>query len=104
MDSNLGGYAPDDDAGLDAGIRAAVVALRRGGVETFESCQGGGGHTFPEPTIRFFGGQPEGYRALAVAMKAGLPVAELRRVWPVLDGEPTGPWWELTFVPTYPPG
>lgn len=20
--------------------------------------------------------------------------------WPVNDGEPTGPWWELTFAPT----
>ena len=42
--------------------------------------------------------QSEGYRALAVAMKAGLPVAELRRVWPILDGETTGPWWELIFI------
>jgi hypothetical protein len=33
-------------------------------------------------------------------MYAGLPVTELRRVWPILDGEPTGPWWELTFSPT----
>lgn len=53
-------YLPEDDAGLDPGIRDAVVALRRGGVETFESCQGGAGHAYPEPTIRFFGGQPEG--------------------------------------------
>ena len=30
-------------------------------------------------------------------MSAGLPVTGLRRVWPVLDNEPTGPWWELTF-------
>jgi hypothetical protein len=30
-------------------------------------------------------------------MAAGLPVANLRRVWPIVDGEPTGPWWELTL-------
>jgi hypothetical protein len=30
-------------------------------------------------------------------MRANLRVAALRRVWPVLDGDPTGPWWEMTF-------
>jgi hypothetical protein len=54
----------------------------------------------PDPTVRFYGQQSEGLRALSVAMEAGLRVAELRRVWPVLDNEPTGPWWELTFVST----
>lgn len=85
---------------LDPGIRAAVLALNAAGIETFESCEGGPGHAYPEPTVRFQGSQGDGYAALAVAMKAGLPVAELRRVWPILDGEPTGPWWELTFVST----
>ena len=85
---------------LDPGIAHAVQALRKSGVETFESCQGGPGHAYPDPTVRFHGQQAEGLRALAVAMAAGLPVAELRRVWPVLDNEPTGPWWELTFVGT----
>jgi hypothetical protein len=84
---------------LDTGIKDAVLALRRAGVETFESCEGGAGHAFPEPTVRFHGDRSEGFRALAAAMQAGLNVADLRRVWPVNDGEPTGPWWELTFVP-----
>lgn len=85
------------DPPLDAGIRNAVEALRSAEVETFESCEGGVGHAYPTPTVRFHGGTPEGFRALAAALKAGLPVAELRRVWPVLNHEPTGPWWELTF-------
>lgn len=85
------------DSPLDAGIESAVLALARGGVETFESCEGGSGHAYPEPTVRFHGDTSEGYRALAVAMRASLPVAELRRVWPIVNGEPTGPWWELTF-------
>lgn len=85
------------DPPLDAGIRVAVEALVQAGVETFESCEGGTGHAYPEPTIRFHGGRSEGFRALAAAMQAGLRVAALRRVWPVRDGEPTGPWWELTF-------
>jgi hypothetical protein len=82
---------------LDAGIRAYVETLRAAGVETFESCEGGEGHAMPEPTVRFHGAKPDGFRALAVALENGLPVADLRRSWPVIDGEPTGPYWELTF-------
>src|SRR5713101_1308114 len=93
-------YRAAFDPPLDSGITHAVEVLRNAGIETFESCQGGEGHTYPQPTVRFHGEQPEGYRALSVALYAGLPVKELRRVWPVLDGEPTGPWWELTFSPT----
>jgi hypothetical protein len=85
---------------LDPGIKVAVEALNAAGVETFESCQGGPGHCYPEPTVRFHGGHAEGFRALAVAMQSGLTVAGLRRVWPVRDNEPTGPWWELTFSAT----
>ena len=87
------------DPPLDAGIRVAVEALRAAGVETFESCEGGSGHAYPEPTVRFHGGAHEGFKALSVAMQACLPVSGLRRVWPILDNEPTGPWWELTFQP-----
>jgi hypothetical protein len=71
---------------LDPGIAPAVIALADGGVETFESCQGGPGHAYPEPTVRFHGDTAEGYRALAVALRAGLPVLGLRRVWPIVDG------------------
>jgi hypothetical protein len=76
-----------------------VLALRAAGVETFESCEGGNGHAYTEPTVRFHGARAEGLRALSAAMTAGLRVTSLRRVWPVVDSEPTGPWWELTFVP-----
>ena len=90
----LGEYDPP----LDAGIQDAVAVLRGSGVETFESCEGGPGHAYHEPTVRFHGDQAEGFNALAAAMRGGLQVAELRRVWPLLDGEPTGPWCELTFA------
>jgi hypothetical protein len=83
---------------LDTGIRDAVLMLREHGVETVESCQGGEDHAYPEPTVRFAGGKAEGYRALSIALQLGLRVSELRRVWPVLDYEPTGPYWELTFI------
>jgi hypothetical protein len=85
---------------LDPGISIQVGILRAAGVETFESCEGGNGHAYPEPTVRFHGDQSEGFRALAVAMRGGLKVAALRRAWPIIESEPTGPWWELTFVPT----
>jgi hypothetical protein len=86
------------DPPLDPQIENLVLVLRAAGVETFESCQGGQGHAYPEPTVRFHGGTAEGLRALAAAMDGRLPVSALRRVWPVIDGEPTGPWWELTFA------
>jgi hypothetical protein len=35
---------------LDEGIREIVITLATNGVETFESCQGGPEHCFPEPT------------------------------------------------------
>lgn len=85
------------DHNIDSGISREVQILQAAGVETFESCQGGDGHAFIEPTVRFHGDQSEGFRALAIAMKEGLPADQLRRVWPLIDGEPTGPCWELTF-------
>jgi hypothetical protein len=88
---------------LDPGIAGAVAVLRLAGIETFESCQGGPGHAYPEPTVRFHGYREEGFRALAAAIQGGLRVSALRRVWVVLDGEPTGPHWEMVFVGAVPP-
>jgi len=88
----------DEIPGLDPGIKKAVNILRKNGVETFESCEGGKGHSYPEPTIRFFGERPEGWRVLAIAQTYGLPVYALKRVWPLIDQEPTGPYWEMTFT------
>src|ERR1700688_1896333 len=83
---------------LDAGIEKAVRRLQACGIETFESCEGGAGHAYPEPTIRFHGTPAAGWRAIAVCLDYGLPVSELRRVWDVLNsGEPTGPHWEVVF-------
>ena len=82
---------------LDPEIEAIVLRLMEDGVETFESCQGGPGHAYPERAVRFEGPQSEGFRALAAALQANMPVAELRRVWSINDREPVGPVWELTF-------
>ena len=83
--------------GLDPGIASYVDVLDAAGIETFESCEGGEGHAFLEPTIRFYGDRGEGFRALAVATTHALPVSELRRYWQIVNGEPEGPHWELTF-------
>ena len=84
---------------LDEGIREIVATLLQNGVETFESCEGGRGHSYPAPTVRFEGASSEGLRAVSVALAYGLPVCELRRVWGVRDGSLHGPWWEMTFIP-----
>lgn len=103
-DAVLAGHQDDLPlSSLDPGIRHAVSVLRAHGVETFESCEGGPGHAYPEPTVRFYGDRSEGFRAAAsvLAGKYGLRVLALRRVWDLCEGEPTGPYWELTFHAQY---
>ena len=85
------------DPPLDPGITEFVLVLREAGIETFASCQGGDGHPYPRRTVRFEGTHAEGFRAYAVAAENGLDPSALRRVWDVIDGEPTGPFWELIF-------
>lgn len=84
-------------AHLDPGIRKAVALMRAAGIETFESCEGGKEHAYPEPTVRFHGTPEAGYRALSVCLAHGLPISELRRTWDILDGELVGPYWEIVF-------
>jgi hypothetical protein len=84
--------------GLDQAIRPIVQILAQNGVETFESCEGGEGHAFYEPTVRFHGNHAEGFRALSIALQHGLRVCELRRYYSIEDGEPVGPRWEMTFL------
>ena len=87
---------------LDRGIRREVEVLMSNGIETFESCEGGAGHSYPEPTVRFHGQQAEGWKALAVAMQNGLNIFTLRRIWTIIDNEPIGAYWEMVFRPNKP--
>ena len=87
----------DSETPLDRWVSYAVKVLRDGGIETYESCQGGPGHSYHEPAVRFYGKPCEGFRALGIAQTFGLPVKALRRFWSIQDGEPVGPNWELTF-------
>ncbi len=83
--------------GLDPGIAFVVEAFRDQRIATFESCEGGPDHAYGEPTVAFRGCYAEGFRALAVALALGFPVRDLQRVWKVIQGEPGGPIWEMTF-------
>ena len=94
MQATLPCECPD----LDEKIAPYVQLLRKHGVETYESCQGGEGHHFLEPTIQFHGMQCEGYRAVSIALMHGLPVKTLRRFWRVIEKELEGPTWEMTFL------
>ena len=90
--------------GLDPGIRQAVWALRREGIETNESCEGGPGHAYPVPTVAFSGSRGQGFRALEIVLRPSVQadigqLHALRRVWSIVDGEPEGPFWELTWWP-----
>ena len=87
------------DLPLDRWIGFAVKVLRDAGIETFESCEGGKGHAFPEPTVRFHGTSTTGFHAFSVATENGLPVLAVRRCWLVTDGELRGPCWEIVFYP-----
>lgn len=91
-------YLAEDYPNLDAGIRRAVQVLLDAGIETFESCEGGEGHSYPGPAVRFHGGSGEGWKALGVCITFDLKPTNLRRVWYVLArNSPTGPYWEITF-------
>ena len=82
---------------LDKGIKKYVEILRKNGIETYESCEGGDGHAYPKPTICFYGEIAEGFRALAIAIENGLPIDEIRRFWSIQDLQPVGPDWAITF-------
>jgi hypothetical protein len=94
-----------DIDGLDPGIAPFVEVLWSAGLDTYESCEGGHGHSYPQPAVRFRGGRTEGFWALHVAVQNGLPVAAIRRFWSVdRSGEPTGPYWEMAFRELANPG
>jgi len=90
------------DLPLDRWIGFAVKVIRDAGVATYESCEGGRGHAFREPTVRFFGSHSEALRAVAAALNHGLPVGDLRQCWCLSESNLLdGPFWEITFHPLY---
>ena len=82
---------------LDKGIRDWVMELRNHNVETCQSCEGGEGHAYFEPTIEFFGGMYSGMKVIGLAIEYGWPIKDVSRVWSIEDHVPTGPIWQITF-------
>src|ERR1700734_2871104 len=82
---------------IDQNIVNEVNILWNNGINITESCQGGQGHPYPEPTIRFSGGINEGLKAVSIAIEFGLKIINLKRVWSIIDGEIVGPEWEIVF-------
>jgi hypothetical protein len=80
-------------AGLDPGIRPAVVMLREHGVDTRGSCQGGSGHAYTHPVITFGGDGHAGLRAVWLLEGAGWQVNELVRIWDLSAG--SFPHWRI---------
>lgn len=64
------------DFPLDKGIKNSVQILNRNGAETFGSCQGGSGHAYPKPTVRFHDDCSEGFNAYSIAISNDLKVSE----------------------------
>lgn len=88
---------------LDPGIRFAVRVLHAaGGIETCQSCQGGKGHSYEQPTIDMLcgGRDAKGFLALAALVDYGLPVADIAIVWRVANGLPYEKLWRVTFFRT----
>lgn len=97
---------------IDPLILPAVEVLNNHGFKTFESCQGGEGHAFLEPTVRFEGDEFDLIRAVDICKSYGLIVSEGRRIFrrtPVFKDDNTphvhqiGETWdkpfnEVTFV------
>lgn len=90
---------------IDAGIRFAVRVLHARGFETCQSCEGGEGHAYPEPTVDMISGPSDaaGFGALDVLASFGLPVSTVGQVWSVDGlGRPYGEVWRITFFRPFP--
>ncbi len=80
---------------LDDGIRRLVRMLRYHGVETLQSCEGGTGHAYPEPTVDFAGDEGAGLYALGITLSMGFKVQCLNRHYTVSHGEITETYWQI---------
>lgn len=87
---------------LDAGIRFAVRVLHAAGFDTGQSCQGGSGHSYKEPTIEVVAGADDaiGFGALCALRGYGLPVSEIALVWSISHSLPYEKNWRITFFKT----
>lgn len=90
------------DSPLDLGIAHVVDLIERHGkalgIQTSEACDGSPGHSYPVPTVGFYGSPGAAWHALGIALDHGLPVVDLAQVWAIGPVGPEGPpVWELRF-------
>jgi len=87
---------------LDRGIRFAVRVLHAAGFDTCQSCEGGKGHAYDQPTVEMVasGDDSAGFGALAALQAYGLPVDAVAIQWPVRNGLPYEKNWRITFRKT----
>lgn len=100
----------DSIGNVDPLIVPAVEILHKHGFHTIESCQGGDGHAYHEPTVIFDGTEFDLIKAYELCNLYGLNVYSVKRVYgkePVLedvtDGREIGENWvspvnEITFM------
>ena len=72
-------------------IPPPVAALREAGIEPSRVYYGQGAFASTVSSVLFAGDRNDGWAALAVLLRAGLDVSELRRIWNVSEGELVGP-------------
>lgn len=84
---------------LDRGIRFAVRVLHAHGIETGQSCEGGGGHAYSKPSIEMSADADDaiGFTALGHLQQYGLPVDSVSIRWSIFRGLPYDKLWRITF-------
>ena len=87
---------------IDRGIRFAIRVLHAHGLETCQSCQGGKGHSYLEPSVEMGAGADDayGFEALAALQAFGLPVSTVGIIWNIKNGVPYEKNWRITFFRT----
>ena len=84
---------------LDAGIRFPVRVLHAAGLETCQSCEGGEGHAYYDPTIDMVAraDDVDGFAALRALEDYGLHVATVSIVWNIKNGLPYEKLWRIVL-------
>lgn len=68
--------------------------MQDNGIEEWSSS-----HSVTEVRVSWEGDRADGWKILAEMLSRDLPVLTLRRCWRMLDGEVTGPRWEIDLQP-----
>lgn len=88
---------------LDKGIRFAVRVLHAKGFETCQSCQGGKGHCYREPTIDLIstGDDAWGLAAVSALQDYGISVTDVSITWRIRNGLPCERIWRIQLCQTW---